>query len=155
MSLEAFRSGKGGILIPCDLSKVTWEVVSKASMNPSVPKSPSRALPIQGHLSRLSLFQYSLCKQGRQCSDRLCLRAILIALLFCWGNTDAVICSPWSLQPGYCSGSHQMLLFPKDTWKQSSFWGHTREHYLDHQSPLTFISSHPGPLLNRYSTNMG
>lgn len=55
----------------------------------------------------------SLCKQGRQCSDRSCLRAILIALLFCWRNTDVVTRSPWSLQPSYCSGSHQMLLFPR------------------------------------------
>lgn len=80
-------------------------------MNPSLP-IPLLLLQYIGLSPDSHFSSYSLRKQGRQCSDRSCLRAILIALLFCWRNTDAVICSPWSLQPGYCSGSHQMLLLP-------------------------------------------
>lgn len=85
-------------------------------MNPSLQRPcrllrQSFSLPLQTRSS-----SYSLCKQGRwrsDRSDRWCPRAILIALLFCWRNTDVAFHSSWSLQPGYCSGSHQLLLFPR------------------------------------------
>lgn len=85
-------------------------------MNPSLQR-PCRLLPQSFRLPlQTRSSSYSLCKQGRcrtDRSDRWCPRAILIALLFCWRNTDVAFRSSWSLQPGYCSGSHQLLLFPR------------------------------------------
>lgn len=60
MVLGAFRSGKGGIQMPCDLSNVTREVVSEANMNPSVPKSPASALPTRPTLQTFT-FPVTAC----------------------------------------------------------------------------------------------
>lgn len=64
----------------CSRSSNKW--LAKPGREPKPPDFPSSAPSIHQAVSRLSLLQYSLCKQGRQYSDRLCLRAILIALLF-------------------------------------------------------------------------